>query len=180
MNREELCAALQQVADGDRAALRRVYDATAAKLLGVCVRILADTQEAEDVLQDVFITIWHKAPEFDATRASPITWAATIARNRSIDRLRSRNRRNAAPLDDAFEIADEAPRADALAEMSQEARLLHAALADIEPRAAAAIRAAFFEGATYAELASRAGVPEGTMKSWIRRGMMALRAKLDS
>jgi RNA polymerase sigma factor (sigma-70 family) len=67
-----------------------------------------------------------------------------------------------------------------MAERSEEARRLEAALASIDPRAAAAIRSAFFEGATYQALAARAGVPEGTMKSWIRRGMMSLRSKLEA
>lgn len=180
MTREDLGSALQRVAAGDRVALRFVYDNLSAKLFGVCLRILGDRQDAEDVLQDVFVTIWHKAAEFDPARASPVTWAATIARNRAIDRVRSRGRRSAAPLDEAAEIADDAPTADRLAEMSEEARRVHAALADIEPKAAAAIRAAFFEGVTYSQLATRMGVPEGTMKSWIRRGMLAMRERLEA
>ncbi|MCA3256063.1 MAG: sigma-70 family RNA polymerase sigma factor, partial [Alphaproteobacteria bacterium] len=115
MTREDLGSALQRVAAGDRVALRFVYDNLSAKLFGVCLRILGDRQDAEDVLQDVFVTIWHKAAEFDPARASPVTWAATIARNRAIDRFRSRGRRSAAPLDEAAEIADDAPTADRLA-----------------------------------------------------------------
>ena len=75
--------------------------------------------------------------------------------------------------------ADDAPSAFDMASTSEEGRRLAEALAEIEPRAAAAIRAAFFEGATYADLAERAGVPEGTMKSWIRRGLAKLRACLE-
>src|SRR2546430_8311477 len=86
----ELAAALVRVAGGDRAALRLVYQETSAKLFGVCLRILKDRSEAEDVLQDVYVTVWRKAASFDPGRASPITWMVAIARNRSIDRLRSR------------------------------------------------------------------------------------------
>src|SRR5919197_5513946 len=86
----ELAAALVRVAGGDRAALRLVYQETSAKLFGVCLRILRDRSEAEDVLQDVYVTVWRKAASFDPDRASPITWMVAIARNRSIDRLRSR------------------------------------------------------------------------------------------
>src|SRR4051794_23555429 len=88
--RSQLAAALVRVAGGDRTALRIVYQDTAAKLYGVCLRILKDRAEAEDVLQDVFVTVWRKAASFDPGRASPITWLVAIARNRSIDRLRSR------------------------------------------------------------------------------------------
>src|SRR5215475_3798295 len=87
--RRQLAAALRRVAGGDRAALRLVYDETAAKLFGVCLRILNDRGEAEDVLQEVYVAVWRKAGSFDPTRASPITWLVAIARNRAIDRLRS-------------------------------------------------------------------------------------------
>ena len=86
--REQLSAALNRVASADRAALRLVYDMTAAKLFGLCLRILNDRSEAEDVLQDVYMTVWQKAATFDANRASPITWPVAIARNRAIDRAR--------------------------------------------------------------------------------------------
>src|SRR6266571_9426171 len=89
-SRSQLAAALARVAAGDRAALRTVYQDTSAKLLGVCLRILNDRAEAEDVLQDVYVTVWRKAAAFDPGRASPITWMVAIARNRAIDRLRSR------------------------------------------------------------------------------------------
>ncbi|RYE83861.1 MAG: RNA polymerase subunit sigma, partial [Hyphomicrobiales bacterium] len=81
--RQFLVEKLQAVADGDRSALRDVYERTSAKLFGVCLRILSDREEAEDVLQEVYLTVWNKADRFDAARASPITWLATIARNRA-------------------------------------------------------------------------------------------------
>ena len=143
--RDALVEAIARTADGDRAALKYVYESTSAKLFGVCLRILNDRGEAEDVLQDVYLTIWRKAAEFDPTRASPITWVATIARNRSIDRLRSRGSRDMRPLDEAFEVADGGDGADVMAERSEEAKRLEAALASIDPRAAAAIRSAFLK-----------------------------------
>src|SRR5216683_4897247 len=88
-SRSQLAAALVRVAGGDRAALKMVYQDTSAKLFGVCLRILNDKGEAEDVLQEVYLTVWRKAATFDPARASPITWLMAIARNRSIDRLRA-------------------------------------------------------------------------------------------
>src|SRR5258707_291662 len=84
-SRSQLAAALARVAAGDRTALRLVYQDTSAKLFGVCLRILNDKSEAEDVLQDVYVTVWRKAAGFDPGRASPITWLVAIARNRAIE-----------------------------------------------------------------------------------------------
>jgi RNA polymerase sigma factor (sigma-70 family) len=180
MTREQLAEALVRAGQGDRSAFRRVYDATSAKLFGVCLRILGDRQTAEDVLQDAYVTIWNKASSFDSGRASPITWLATIARNRSIDRLRSAAVRPAGrPLDEAAEIRDETPTADALLEAGQEAQRLHGCLNELEDRARTAIRTAFFEGETYEALAARFDVPLGTMKSWIRRGLQKLKGCLE-
>ena len=86
VRRKQLAAAIVRVAGGDRAALQLVYHATSAKLFGIVLRILGDRGEAEDVLQDVYLTVWRKAGRFDATVASPITWLVSIARNRAIDR----------------------------------------------------------------------------------------------
>ena len=89
LERAALVAALRRVAEGDRTALQDVYRRTSAKLFGVCLRIFDSREEAEDVLQDVFIMIWQKANQFDPSRASPITWLVTMTRNRAIDRLRA-------------------------------------------------------------------------------------------
>ena len=175
----ELSRLLLRAADGDAAAFQIFYDRTSAKLFGVILRILPERQEAEDVLQVVFVTVWRKAATFDPARASPITWAATIARNRAIDRLRARPARPMAPVEDALGLADDGPAPDAGLVASQEARRLAQALAQLEPRHAAAIRACYFEGVTYDELAAREQVPVGTLKSWVRRGLMRMRGHLE-
>ena len=135
---------------------------TAAKLFGVCLRILNDRREAEDVLQDVYLTIWQKAASFDANRASPITWLVAIARNRAIDRARSGAPRWVnQPIEAAERVVDPAPLASELLEAQQEHERLKSCLDEIEKRQSLAIRAAFLGGFTYEELAERAGVPLG-------------------
>jgi RNA polymerase sigma factor (sigma-70 family) len=178
--RRQLAAALARVAAGDRTALKLVYQDTSAKLFGVCVRILGDRREAEDVLQDVYLTVWRRASTFDTSRASPITWLVAVARNRCIDRLRSTlGARREASLEEAEAVSDPAPDAVSLLEDADQQRLLQNCLGELEDRQAGAIRAAFLEGLTYEELAKRAAVPLSTMKSLIRRGLTNLRSCLE-
>lgn len=180
VNRSQLAAAIARVAAGDRAALRIVYQDTSAKLFGVCLRILNDRSEAEDVLQDVYVTVWRKAGSFDPGRASPITWLVAIARNRAIDRLRAGAiSRRMDPIEAAGEVSDPAPAALDLVEASEQSIRLETCLQELEARHSAAIRSAFLDGVTYEELAAHMGVPLGTMKSWIRRGLLKLRACLE-
>ena len=173
-----LVTLLDQAAAGDAPAFRALYDATSAKLFGVILRIVNERGEAEDVLQDVYTTIWRKAAEFDAARASPITWMVTIARNRSIDRLRARGSRPAAPLDEAAEVRDASPLADEQLDTRDATHRLLGALEQLDARHAAAIRSTYLEGITYDALALREGVPVGTLKSWVRRGLIKLRGEL--
>ena len=176
--RKRLADALISVGRGDRAALAEVYNLTSAKLFGICLRICGDREEAEDVVQEVYVKVWQRAGRFDPERASPITWLAAIARNSAIDRLRSRPAAAAAPIDAAAMVADDRPAADAVIEEVQEQGRMRACLDALEARASSAIRAALFGGLTYAELAERDRVPLGTMKTWIRRGLLQLKACL--
>ncbi len=179
-NRSLIVAALARIPAGDRAALQTVYRLTAAKLFGVVLRILGERSEAEDVLQEVFVTVWRKAADFDAGRASPMTWLIAIARNRAIDRLRAtRQNRRMEPIDAADQVADSALPADRALEKSQDNARLHGCLNTLAAHERAALRGAYFDGNTYEELAARMSVPLGTMKSWIRRAMIKLKACLQ-
>jgi RNA polymerase sigma-70 factor (ECF subfamily) len=178
--RRHLAAQLSRVALGDRAALAEVYRLTSAKLFGVCLRILEDRSEAEDVLQLVYLTVWQKAGTYQAARASPITWLVAIARNRAIDRRRASGARRNEPIEAAAEIADAAPSALSRLETSEERRRLYDCLATLEEKHATAIRRAFLDGLTYEELSRHMDVPLGTMKSWIRRGLLKLKTCLGS
>lgn len=179
-NRALLAAALARIPAGDRAALQTLYRLTSAKLFGVVLRILNERSDAEDVLQEVYLTVWRKAGDFDAARAGPMTWLIAIARNRAIDRLRAgRIARRMEPIEVAAEIADAAAGAEsALADRETSARLA-GCLDTLAAHEQSAMRAAFFDGNTYEELAQRMSVPLGTMKSWIRRAMIKLKACLE-
>jgi RNA polymerase sigma-70 factor (ECF subfamily) len=175
-----LIRAMQRLRGGEQAALHEIYAATSAKLFGICLRILRDESEAEDALQEVYVSLWRGIARFDESRASPIAWLASFARNRAIDRLRRSGRsRQHEPIEAADTVPDAAPLADALTEAGQERARVGVCLEQLERRQSDAIRAAFFEGASYPELATRAAVPLGTMKSWIRRGLARLKECLE-
>ena len=126
-------------------------------------------------MQDAYITIWNKAATFDSTRASPITWLVTLTRNRAIDRLRSLRNRGMASLDEAGEVADPAPLAEAAMLADEADGRLNYCINTLETRDGEFVRTAFLQGATYAELATRDGVPLGTIKSRVRRALLKLR-----
>ncbi|GHH18195.1 MULTISPECIES: sigma-70 family RNA polymerase sigma factor [Sphingomonas] len=177
--RLRLVETLVRTGEEDRAAFRDLYSLTSAKLFGICYRICGERQAAEDVLHDVYLTIWKRAGAYEPARASPITWLATIARNRAIDWQRAQTVRRASPIEDAPPILDTAPLASDVLLEAESTHQLHACLDSLEERQRAAIRTAFFDGVTYAELAEREAVPLGTMKSWVRRGLARLKACLE-
>ena len=157
-----------------------IYDRTSAKLFGVCLRILGSRSEAEDALQEAYVNVWRNAAGYDAGRASPISWLAAIARNKAIDRLRSRGKRVFTTIDEEVQaIPDPSPSALTLVGDGQERARLMGCIGELDAQHGEAIRAAFFGGLTYAELAEQEAVPLGTMKSWIRRGLMRLKDCLE-
>ncbi len=168
------------VAGGDRGAFEALYRATSARLYGVCVRVLSDRTEAEDVLQDAFVTIWNRAGQYDPDRAGAIAWLSTIVRNKAIDRLRSRPPVSRAPLELIEQMADPGEAPDRDAEIATDRSRLDRCLEQLDERRRSLIRIAFFDGATYDELAARIGAPLGSVKSWIRRGLMQLKACLET
>ncbi|OYY79657.1 MAG: RNA polymerase subunit sigma [Sphingomonas sp. 28-62-20] len=178
--RAHLVDVLVRTGNEDRAALSELYSLTSAKLFGIVLRICGERQAAEDVLHEVYLTVWKRASGYEPGRASPITWLATIARNRAIDWRRAQGVRQSMPIEDAPPIADKAPLASESMVTDEENRRLHLCLDTLDDPQRVAIRTAFFEGVTYAELAERQSVPLGTMKSWVRRGLLRLRECVES
>lgn len=175
---QDLVDLLAAVARGDRSALATLYERTSGKLYGICLRLMGSEQDAQDVLHDAYLTVWRNAARFDPAKASAITWLAVLTRNKAIDRLRQR-RGTTEPAEAAAELADEAPSALDTIERDQDRQRLTNCLEQLDDRARTMIRSAFFTGASYPELAAQEGVPLGTMKSWIRRGLISLKGCLE-
>lgn len=167
---------IARIALGDRAAFDELYRATSAKLHAVCLSILKNRPEAEETLQEVYIRIWKSADRYAVNGWSPMTWLITIARNRSIDRLRARKGApQAAPVEMAETIASSTPGPEAMAIQSQERSLLNDCLARLEPSQAQAVRSVYLEGVGYADVAQREGAPLNTVRSWLRRSLLNLK-----
>ncbi|MEH3040028.1 MAG: sigma-70 family RNA polymerase sigma factor [Sphingomonas paucimobilis] len=173
--RVTICELLERVGESDRAALGELYKLTSSSLFGICLRICQERSAAEDVLHEVYHLIWKRADSFVPTGAHPMSWLGTIARNRSIDWVRGYGKRMARPIEDADSIADDAPDQLAVLERTEDAQLLYDCLEELDPRQRDTLRTAFFEGLTYAQLAEAKGVPEPTVRSWARRGLLNLR-----
>lgn len=174
-------ALLVDVARGNRDAFEALYRAASPRMFSICLRLLPDRAEAEDVLQEAFTSVWNKAHQFDPGRASAIAWLAMIARNKAIDRLRAAPARGQlAPIEYADDVADAGATPLQSAVAADDRSRLDGCLQQLEPRRRSLIRAAFFDGATYEELARRIDSPLGSVKSWIRRGLLQLRTCLES
>lgn len=177
--RARLVDALVRTGQGDRSAFETLYRATSAKLFGVCLRIFPERSEAEEALQDAYLTIWNRASAFQPGRASPISWLVAVTRNRAIDRLRASGKAKFVGVEEAGEVPDPCPRADAQLFAASEDQTLHGCIEGLETRDAHFIRSAFIGGATYAQLADAEGAPLATVKSRIRRALIKLRTCME-
>jgi RNA polymerase sigma-70 factor (ECF subfamily) len=172
-------ALLRRVAQGDRRGFEELYDRFSKVLFSTAYRVLNNQEAAEDVLQDVFIQIWEKAPLYEPSRGKPMTWAITLTRNKSIDRLRSTVRRTRLGEDLEREALsqdqfDDRSSFDALAAEDRD-KLVREAIHKLSEEQREAIELAFFSSLTQLEISERLDVPLGTIKARTRRGLLKLR-----
>ena len=176
-------ALLRRMASGDKQACAELYDRFSRPLYSVALRILNDPSEAEDIVQEVFLTLWGKAANFSMERGSAFGWAITLTRNRAIDRLRTRRRRTTL-LSESF--AEDLPGGSSDADpnsaddlmIKEKSVAVRAALATLPREQLHALELAFFSGLTQQEIAARLSEPLGTVKARIRRGLIKLRDTL--
>lgn len=166
----------------DREAFAALYELTSAKLYGLILRIVRDEELASDVLQDGYLRIWSHADEFRPDKASPITWMGSIMRNRAIDLLRRRRTQalSDTPVDDMLWLDDERVEAPEMAtSRDQGSTALHQCLKQLSTPQRQVIMLAYFRGLTHEEMATYLQTPLGTVKSWLRRGLLRLKECLD-
>lgn len=170
-------ALIARIANRDRGAFAALYQATSGRLFAVCLSVLRDRTEAEEALQEVYLRVWDNAGRYAVNGLSPMTWLIAIARNRSIDRLRSRRRGavKGEPFEMAEAVACPAPSPeDAAVAQGERARLVDC-LGQLDPARADAVRAVYLRGASYDEVAQTAGIPVNTVRTWLRRSLLRLR-----
>jgi RNA polymerase sigma-70 factor (ECF subfamily) len=176
---DELARLVHACAARDRQALRKLYDLMAGQMLASLVRILKRRALAEEALQDVFVSIWQRAAQFDGTRGSARIWLLAIARHRAIDVLRSErvDLYREADVEQMPEPAMEG--AGDWSSAGRSAAALARCFAELSGEQRRGIELAFVNGYSHADIARVTGEPLGTIKSWIRRGLASLRQCLE-
>jgi RNA polymerase sigma-70 factor (ECF subfamily) len=185
----ELSQLLARAGLGDRAAFAQLYERSSGHLFAVVLRIQRDRAVAEDLLQEIYVSVWKAAASFDAARSQPLTWLTHIARHRAIDSLR---RAQAQPRTESLSAADDDDRPDpheALASdepgpldllgQASERRQLTQCMQHLSPPQRQSVALAFYDGLSHAEVAEQMREPLGTVKSWVRRALQTLKACLE-
>lgn len=190
----ELAALLAKAGLGDRAAFATLYERSSAHLFAVVLRINKDQAQAEDILQEVYVKVWRSASGFDAAQSQPLTWLTSIARNQAIDSLRraqsqprtqSAFQPTAGQEDDAEtdmleHTASDTPGPLELLDRASDARSLSHCMDGLSAQQRQSLALAFYDGLSHAEVAAHLGQALGTVKSWLRRALLSLKACLDS
>jgi RNA polymerase sigma-70 factor (ECF subfamily) len=183
---------LARCALGDRQAFRQLYDATSPRLLAVVAQLVGRGALAEDLLQDVYVRIWKAAGQYRAGAGSPLAWMAAAARYRAIDHLRSRGARPEISIadlpghgaddgddDPTHRLADPGAGPEARVEARSEAQAVQGCLGTLQGTQQQSISLAYYQGLSHGEIAAHLGAPLGSVKTWVRRGLIALKACLE-
>ena len=183
---------LSRCALGDRQAFRQLYDATSPRLLGVVAQLVGRGALAEDLLQDVYVRIWKAAGQYRAGAGSPMAWMAATARYRAIDHLRSRGARPEVAIADlpgghsedgdddlTDRLADPGAGPAHAVEARSEAEAVQGCLGTLQGSQQQSLSLAYYQGLSHGEIATHLGAPLGSVKTWVRRGLIALKACLE-
>ncbi|WP_375172032.1 sigma-70 family RNA polymerase sigma factor [Marinobacter sp.] len=179
VNQDDLMRLLVGVAQGDRRSFQQLYESISGRMFGVCLKLAGQRELAEEALQEAFIQIWHHAREYHSDRGTPLGWMMTIARYRTLDLMRARKVRQHAGEDQLEQVEDH--RAGPLDESLRDAGAaqLTGCLDELSDNQRDSILLSYYKGLTHDELSQALSSPIGTVKSWIRRGLIALKRCLE-
>lgn len=171
----DLAECLRAIAQGRSDAFRRLYEAEAARMLGISLRILRRRALAEEAVHDAFISIWNHAGRYQPSLGSPRSWMQTILRNRALNILRGEARTDLTETLEPFDVASDDESPEAVVERLSEAEALRHCLQRLEAAPRQAVVLAYVQGLSHGEIAERLRMPLGTIKSRIRRSLLALK-----
>ena len=172
---DHIVALLHAVAGGDRTAFASLYTATSAKLYGIILRILRRRDLSDEILQDVYLKIWQMSGDYDNTKGSPITWMATIARNRAIDEVRRVRPVSIEEAPEAMNFASPEPDAFTTLQSKQDMQRLMACIEALGAERRDMIMLAYFQGVSREALAEKFAKPVATVKTWLHRAVAQLK-----
>ena len=177
--REAFALALRDIAESkSKGAFRLLFDYYAPRLKSFLMRLGADDMQAEEIVQEVMVTVWRKAEQYDPAQASPTTWIFRIARNRHIDAFRRQRHLDAQP-DEPMLSPAESPEPEESYQLLEIEENVREALKTLPDEQVELVRASFYEGLSHSEIAERKQLPLGTVKSRIRLAFERLRSTLS-
>ena len=171
---------LSRLLQRDVSAFEELYDRHSRLVYGLVLRILQQAATAEEVMQDVFLQLWRNAGRYDSSRGPFVPWLLTMARNRALDhlRLKGERQRRREELPDELPTVVSAPEFEKDLDDKRRAERVRALMASLNPQQKKAIELAYFEGMSHSEIAAALKEPLGTVKSWIRTGLIRLKEGL--
>jgi len=166
----------------DVSAFEQLYDRHCRAVYGLLLRILQQAGTAEEVAQDVFLQLWRNADQYDESRGPFVPWLLTLARNRALDTLLLKSERQRRREDQTEEMAPvfAAPEYEKQLDEKRRAEKVRALMGSLNPQQKKAIELAYFEGLSHTEIAAALKEPLGTVKSWIRNGLLRLKEGLQA
>jgi RNA polymerase sigma-70 factor (ECF subfamily) len=175
-----LAMLISKIAKGCESALKKLYDTTISQVYGLAYRILSNRPDADEVALDVFKQIWNKALDYEPDRGTPSAWVITMTRSRAIDRIRSDAKRRTTNEPLMGDSLDNTPIPDETTAVREKRELIEKALSELTPKQRQSIELAYFRGLSQSEISKHMNEPLGTVKSWLRTGMIRLRGILIS
>lgn len=171
----DLAILISKIARGCESALKKLYDNTISQVYGLAYRILSNKPDADEVALDVFKQIWNKAPDYEPGRGSPSAWLITVTRSRAIDKIRSDTKRRTTNESLVTDSIDNTPLQDETTAVREKRELIDRALSELTPQQRKSIELAYFNGLSQSEISKQMNEPLGTVKSWMRTGMIKLK-----
>jgi len=176
----ELAMLISKIAKGCESALKKLYDTTISQVYSLAYRILSNNPDADEVALDVFKQIWKKALDYEPGRGTPSAWLITMTRSRAIDKIRSDAKRRTTNEPLIGDSLDNSPLPDETTSVREKRKLIDKALSELTPQQRRSIELAYFKGLSQSEISRQMNEPLGTVKSWMRTGMIKLREILIS